>query len=51
MKGVFGELKNRLVMILGRNIKCCYAFSTQRWVSHLEKVIIPGKISIQATPV
>ncbi|MPC37016.1 hypothetical protein E2C01_030487 [Portunus trituberculatus] len=36
----------RSVCLHARHYHLCYAFSTQRWVSDMETVIIPGKISI-----
>ncbi|MPC58221.1 hypothetical protein E2C01_052217 [Portunus trituberculatus] len=34
------------VHIHARHYHLCYAFSTKRWVSDMETIIIPGKISI-----
>ncbi|MPC89194.1 hypothetical protein E2C01_084130 [Portunus trituberculatus] len=36
----------RNVRLHTRHYHLCYAFSTQRWVSDTETVLIPGKISI-----
>ncbi|MPC55805.1 hypothetical protein E2C01_049749 [Portunus trituberculatus] len=36
----------RNVRLLARHYHLCYAFSTQKWVSDMEILIIPGKIAI-----
>ncbi|MPC24150.1 hypothetical protein E2C01_017225 [Portunus trituberculatus] len=41
----------RNVQLHAKQYHFCYTFSTQRWVSDTETVIIPGKISIIAPQV